>query len=299
VSARASFWLLGVPDVWRYLHGELDVDWERYKEIVSEYDAMLDYARKVSTALTGLTPSDLHHEYGEQIFVKILVQSITLRKLSPAPEPQSSNEIWDVSSVCMIARSVIEAHDALMYIAIDAVDAEEGEFRLLLWELHDLDRRRKMLEHIHSKNPSLAEIIVKGAKCREQIIKHAFFPSLNGNIRKRIMDGDAPPSHLSQRERCASSRIDFDYYNAVTMHLSQYVHTLPYSVHQLFIFKAGEEDALRLMALPLDYTLAFLARAIEGIRTIFPGATPDVSLSVKTSIVLRSELLERGVKNTS
>jgi hypothetical protein len=67
-------------------------------------------------------------------------------------------------------------------------------------------------------------------------------------LRLRLRRSDPPDFHLSRRQRCELSGVNADWHKAVTMQLSQHVHTLPYSVHQLLHFQAGSPEALRLMA---------------------------------------------------
>lgn len=196
-----------------------------------------------------------------------------------------------------VARCAIESHDAFFYIAGDQVESNERAFRLRLWELHDKTRRHKMLEAIGSRDPRTEEIRSEAQELHRLVVEDSYFQSLPIGVRKRIMDDDPPPYHSSQRERCMAAGINFDYYNAVTMQLSQYVHTLPFSIHQLFNFRAGSADALALMSLPGQYTLPFLSKAIQGVRELFPQSTPDPPSRVAKKMALATLLAAKGVKS--
>ena len=273
------------------------MEWPRYAAIVAEYDSLLSYAKEASASLIGLTPPTSHQGYGEQIFVKLLAHCITLRQLSPDPERANPKELWDLASVSAIARSIIETHDALMYVALGAITLEERQFRILLWELHDSNRRAKMLEAIGSTDPRYLDIVANDQQLHERVLAHQFFARLSKSVQGKVRDRDPPPFHLTQRERCSAYRINFDYYNAVTMQLSQYVHTLPYSVHQLFAFKAGSPEGLHLMSLPIQYTLAFLSRSIQGLVELFPDHIPAPKPAVQRLIAVWSAFVERGAKS--
>lgn len=273
------------------------MDWKRYTSVVAEYDAILSYAKEVSAALVGIVPSEQYRQYAEQIFVKMLAHCITLRLIAPDPARRTPAELWDLASLSAIARSIVETYDAMAYVALGEVEPDEREFRLLLWELHGASRRAKMLESIGSTDPRYLEILATGTSLRERAIALPFFARTSKTVQKKVEDGDPPPFHLSQRERCVAYRVNFDYYNAATMQSSQYVHTLPLSIHQLFEFKAGTPEALHMMSLPLQHTLAFLSREIEGIRSLFPEVDTAPSASVDTSIKVWSGVLERGVKS--
>lgn len=273
------------------------MDRERYKELVAEFDAAGDYASNVSHALIGLSPPEQHRMYAEQIFVKLLAHCITLRRLSPAADGSPNAELWDLSSSSVVARAAIEAFDALAYVALQPVEAAQREFRILLWELHDANRRVKMLEHIGSKDPRLVEIHASAQVLYERVIQHSCFNTLSKPLQKRVHDHDPPPFINSQRDRCMANGINHDYYNAVTMQLSQYAHTLPFAVHQLFSFRAGDAEALRMMSLPLQFVLPFLLLATAGVRTIFSGITPEPPENVAVSLAVWTEISSKGVKN--
>lgn len=268
-----------------------------YKELVAEFDAAGDYASNVSRALVGLSPPEQHLMYAEQIFVKLLAHCITLRRLSPTADVAPRTELWDLSSSSVVARAAIEAFDALAYVALQAVEPVQREFRILLWELHDANRRAKMLEHIDSKDPRRTDILASAKSLYERVTQHTCFNTLSKPLQKRVRDHDPPPFVNSQRDRCLANGINHDYYNVVTMQLSQYAHTLPFAVHQLFSFRAGSEEALRMMSLPLQFALPFLLRATAGVHRLFPDITPEPPENVAVSLAIWTEISAEGIKN--
>lgn len=275
------------------------MEWSKYSAIITEYDQILDHGKTFSSLLEGKTPAEEHESYGEQIFTKLLAHCVTLRLLSPDPDRETPRQLWDLASVSAIARSAIETYDAFAYIALGNVSPEEREFRILLWELHDTNRRAKMLEHIGSTDTRYFDIVAKDQRLLEQVLSHQAFPQITKSIQKKVHDRDPPAYYLTQRERCIAHGINFDYYTAATMQLSQYVHTLPFSVHQLFCFKAGTNEALHLMAMPLQYTLAFLCKCVVGIRVLFPAVQLRASQDTERKISLWTTLVERGVKKNA
>lgn len=271
--------------------------WAHYQAEIREFDAVLEHAKAVSNSLAGLTPPSRSASYGEQIFVKLLAHCIILRRLAPDPQRETPNEFWDVPSLSAVARCAIEAHDAFEYIADNAISDEERDLRLVLWELHDKTRRLRMLEAIGSADPRNDGIRDEAAQLETRLKSHVFYGNLRLDIRRKIEGGDPPAFHLSQRERCSASGVNFDYYNAVTMQLSQHVHTLPFSVHQLFEFRAGTPDALRLMTLPLRFVLPFLVRVTDSMSCMFPGKTPLPQASTARLMTMWRDISTHGVKS--
>lgn len=273
--------------------------WDRYADEIREFDLVLAHARAVSDSLVGTSVPSPHASYGEQIFVKLLSHCICLRRLLPDPGQRATGELWDVSSLSAIARCVIEAHDAFEYVAGHAASDAERELRLLLWELHDKTRRARMLEAIGSVDPRTDDIRADAARLKGELESHALYETLRKDDRKKIAAGDPPAYHLSQRERCIASGINHEYYNAVTMQLSQHVHSLPFSIHQLFAFKAGSQAALHLMSMPARFALPFLARVTEGMAALLPGKTPPPPKEVAKSMAIWRGILKKGLADAA
>lgn len=270
---------------------------DRYAHLVSVFDALIGYATEISSALAGKVPSAEHLGYADPIFAKLVCHAFSLRKLSPDPTRQQRREIWDISSSSAVARSLIEAYDALAYVAVEEMEPSEREFRLLLWQLHDQVRRSKILQHIGSNHPGTLDVQADAIALRRKVCSHQFYVKVSPGVKRKVESDDAPPFHLSQKERCVINGIDHDYYTAATMHLSQFVHTLPFSVHQLMQFRAGDQDSLVLMSLPIQYATAFLAKAIAGMQSLFPEHCPQASASVATEIDIHVDILARGLRN--
>jgi hypothetical protein len=267
--------------------------WSDYRTKLREFDAVLEHGKAVSAALTGLSPALPHVSYGEQIFVKLLGHCISLRRLAPDPT-QQPREQWDLPSMSALARCVIEAHDAFEYIAGHPVTESERSFRIRLWELHDATRRLKALGGIGSTDPAVAGILADAARLQLALEGHEYISSLpeglKAELRLRLRRSDPPDFHLSRRQCCALSGVNADWHKAVTMQLSQHVHTLPFSIHHLSQLQADTPHALRLVAMPLLFALPFLVRTIQGMDVLLPGRAPR-----PPSRTARTMALWRGV----
>ena len=268
---------------------------ERYQNVLREFDEMLSYGRTVSERLTGRKIPSRDVSYADAIYTKLLCHGISLRKLSPSLSVES--ELWDMPSAAAVARSLIEAFDALAYIGTRSITESEREFRVLLWKLHDQQRRLQMLDRMRSTNPKVAEIRAHAEELVSSILGHPFYPSISRDVQRKINKGDAPAFHLSQRDLNIESGIDHDYHTAATMFLSQYLHTFPFSLHQLMEFRAGEPEALQLSALPLQYSMAFLAMAIEKMIEIWPEGHVEPSGDMQHILETWRCIAERGVPN--
>jgi hypothetical protein len=274
------------------------VIFDRYVEIFSDFERLLQCGMEISRLLVGTKTVETHLSYADPIFTKLLCHAISLRTLSPTPKQGVGGELWDLPSACAIARCIIEAHDVLCYLVFNAISLEERELRTLIWKLHDKQRRLKMLEAIKSKDPRVEEIREDIKALLEKVTAHPTFSTLSNHHRKKILC-DAPSFLVSQRELNQANSVNHDYHTSATMWLSQYVHTFPMALHQLFDFKAGTPDALRLSSMPIQYSSGFMAKAIVGMASVFPGANINVTADDAFLFSKWCDIVEQGVVSST
>jgi hypothetical protein len=270
----------------------------RYQQICEEFDVLIDYAKQISAALKGGdAPCDREY-YARLIFAKLLSHAVTLRRISPSglqPIVSGESELWDLSSSGAIARALIETFDALAYVSLHEVSSEERSFRILLWRLHAGERREKMLNLIGSSPSTIAEIKAQVITLRQELSTSVFFKQTKSELQKNIGNGRTPQFHLCEENRCCSSGINHDYYNALIIYLSSYVHTFPFSIQQLMHLKAGDIESLRLMSMPLRFAAGFLAKAISGIQDLFLDSVPNASEQVTISLDQWESVISNGI----
>lgn len=268
---------------------------DKYKSILAEYDALLGHAHTLCDRLTGRPYDGQHMAYVDTIFVKLICHGISLRRLSPTLDPKIEHELWDLPSACAVARSLIEAYDALAYIGASGISVAEREFRILLWEAHDQSRRLKMLDKIGSVDARVDEIRAKAAEVAHKIRTHECFESAPKEWQHRVKRSE--PFHLNRQELNLAHGINDDFYVAATMFLSQYLHTLPFAIHQLMHAKAGEPSSIQLSSMPLRYTMPFIVKAIDAMYALWPDARIAVSDHLDLMMREYRHMAEHGVKS--
>ena len=139
------------------------------------------------------------------------------------------------------------------------------------------------------------EIHARVGDLTSEVMAHTCFVNLNKQLQGRIKSGDAPSFLLSQRDLNKANGVNHEYHTAATMMLSQYVHTLPMSVHQLFEFKAGTPEALHMSSMPIQYSLGFLARSILRMVENFPAADQGLTDPQAAVFYRWNAAVERGV----
>ena len=272
---------------------------DRYSEILAELDMFISVGTAVSQRLVGTTTEQAHQSYADPIFTKLLCHAISLRRLSPRVSTEESTQLWDMPSACAIARCIIEAHDVLGYISLSQVSDEERSFRVLVWKLHDQQRRSSMLQSIQSTDPQANAIHASARNLAKEAEAHPWFANISKEYQKNIRTGNAPSFLQSHRELNAANGVNHDYHVAATMMLSQYVHTLPMSVHQLMEFSAGTPEALHMSSMPIQYSLGFFARAISRMVEVFPHGDQVITNPQLLAFSGWNSVVENGVTVSS
>lgn len=268
----------------------------RYTAILAEYDLILNEACGFSRRLTGRKVVEEHLIYAEIIFTKMVCHAISLRRISPTFQTGSNPELWDIGAACSIARTLVESFDALAYIALQPVTDPERKMRILLWELHDKEHRLTMLDGIGAAGPDIDQLRDDAKMLRDAAMAHPFYGKLSKKVQQKITAGEAPAYIRIQSDRNQSSGINHDYYLSVIMQLSQYVHTLPFALSQLRLTHAGDPGALQIMSLPLQYSMPFMAKAIEGMGQLWPALRIKLPEDTQRKMDLWILLAADGVK---
>lgn len=272
---------------------------ERYQEYLDQLGLLIAYAQTVSVSIQGKGPVDEQKFYASYIFSKIVAHAITLVRSVPQGAPISGNnegELWDISSACCLTRAILEANDALAYMADKSVGAEQIELRIRVWELHNIERRISMLASINSTLPEVDELRRSEVKLRSDIIGSPSATALHKRNIGKINKGDTPDFLVPIRMRCELAGINYSYYVGAKMFLSAYVHTHPFALHQLASFRAGDANSLRLIIVSLGYALGFLSVSLKLMRRIFGNDVPDANEPTVGTISIWSGVAENGVQ---
>jgi len=218
-------------------------------------------------------------QYAIAIFEKLLFHAISLRRLLPPAETVELSQ-WDLSSVCALSRCILEAYEAMAYIALHRVSKEEQAFRLVLWKAHDCERRLQMMCLVPDNDVTRGKQWLDGA--RAELENSLFFQRLD--LKKQIwILKNLPPYHISHELICKASGVDYDYYNLAKMFMSQYVHTASFALHHLSYHEPSTEDGFRNLSVPVTHALVFLSKAITDIINRF---CPSFTVTERESVML-------------
>ena len=274
----------------------------RYLTIRSDLRIVLDQCALVSQLLSDQVSTSERQHNAKLIFSKLAGHGISLYRLSPTgqiPAQPGSTEFWDVSSLFCICRALIEAFDALAFVAIEEVSEDERSFRVLLWRLHAEDRKLQALKLIRSERPEVVALDAEVKALRGQLEKSAFYLLLDKSVRTAVVGKKIEPFHIRPPERNRRNRVNHEYYMASYILLSAHTHTYPMALQQLAAFQAGDSESLRLISMPSQYAIGFLSKALLGIQGIFPESSQPAQAEVTDVVETWSQIVENGISGAT
>ena len=230
-----------------------------YKKLYNDFIKLKKLSNEISS-FTINKKCTKYEEIASWVFTKNIAHIYSFDKL--LPDINKANELWDLSSLASIARSIIDAYYVMYYISFETISSEEKEFRFLLFQYHSEKSRYKMLKLMNTTH-SLSEIEKDIEILYRKIESSKLFSSLEKTTKRNIKKGEKSRL-LTNTELSKKSGINENYYNAVFKHLSNYIHTYPFSINDLSTFRAGTEDAINSIGLFVQYVINYLALSIEG-----------------------------------
>lgn len=269
---------------------------EAYQGLVAQYDELLSFACEISTHLGKRIIWSDRAAYSNTVFTKLVHHGVSLRKI--VPDFTSEHELWDIGSACAIARCLIEAYDALAYISFDDVSDNERDFRIALWELNEVQHRLTMLDRLKATGSDVDAMRADEVKRRQMVIGHSFFNALSEEVRGKINPKKAMAFYQTQSVRNAINGVDHDYYVSIEMFLSQYVHTLPMALSQLKQARSRDSGSLELLATSLTDASVFLAKAIDGMASIWPDISEAISGEFRADLDMWLHIAKHGPAST-
>ena len=269
---------------------------DEYRALRADLDAVIEHAQQVSKSVEGLVAEDPNTVYAEQIFVSIIVQCMSLRRLMPFSSGEASGEVWDLPTCNSIARCIIDAHDAFLYIAT-ANPIERG-FRVILWELHAVNRSLKALKLLSSNHSKLRELVDRQSLLIDQLKNNSIFSRLNEEDKNKILK-KCPQFYPESKDLYKSFGLNCSFREIANLHLSQYIHALPFAVHTLMEFRAGSGEALSQMSRSIQYVLPFLSRVVKDFRVVVPFETPGPDNHAKSAMDVWLGIYKDGLDRES
>ncbi len=166
------------------------------------------------------------------LFEKIKITADSILKISPySIYDREKNYIWDLSSVAVLSRNIIENYNMVFYLVLEKIDSSEKKFREMLCELHSLVEKIKMYFNLEVDQEIIELQQDKIDSLRKKIKENKFYKSLHFEKKKEILRGKQIfyfPKHILYKKidvGIGSKNMEFLY-----RFTSNYVHTSPFAI---------------------------------------------------------------------
>jgi hypothetical protein len=261
---------------------------ESYKKAYKTLARLVDTAFDISISLQGKEIDTRELEAVLRIYTKLISHSRAIMLLAPkkpAGVDAPRHELWDLSSMSVLCRSLIDSYYVLFYIAIDEVDLATKDFRWIMWDYHYYSRLLEKLKSLGSTRPEIDEIKDMVASLKDDLMNHQIYKGYDRNTQKDLRK---PRNGILATNSELSVRADIDkcFYKSTFMNLSSYVHSHPFSIEQLTHFRANTESSLRLLKVPLDYSSIYLSLALRDFVKLVPEADDHIDEDTQIDIDL-------------
>lgn len=157
------------------------------KEILEDLERTCGLGKKVMSLDDIRSPSTIRTFIARDIFANTVRNSNSLLLLFGSGA--DNTRLLDPSGICMVTRGLIEAHETLRYLCLDKISAEEREFRLQVYYLHEHMEQAKIIRDLGLKDDEHFSSEF-GIRTSELMLQHnKIFLSLTEKQKKTLLTG--------------------------------------------------------------------------------------------------------------
>lgn len=246
-------------------------------ETRSDFEKVLSAAIHVSDGIMGI-PTTRHIAVGSQLLVQNILTGISIASFvdpvtrANIPALPANSKVYDLSSLYILTRGLIEAYLALFYIAVEPIADSEREFRLLWWDWHEINERIWSLELIGSTNPKLNPYKKRKSELFLKVSNHAMYSILPTDLKNEFERGRRPrdASFLTKAKIAQAAGIHEDQFHVVYKWCSQYAHAQPLAVSVLLGLSSASPELTPLFRLAIRHATSYLLFTVRDFIKIFP-----------------------------
>ncbi|MCX6911327.1 MAG: hypothetical protein NTY01_25240 [Verrucomicrobia bacterium] len=249
---------------------------QQFAKSKADFKEALEYAIQISNGMHG-SQADAIGMVIYDLFTRNISAGLTFELLIRPPQwtnfkaMPSNFSIWDYSSLCIIARAMLETCISLFYFA-EQICQEQREFRKLWWDWHGLHKRCLIAKKAGINPVKFASFAESASKLQNKIQNHSCFQLINPKLRQRFLDGSEVHDALvdDNREIAKRAGIHESQYDCITRDLSQHVHCRPFALSSLRVIKGATDEDFDHLHVVVQYATSFLLLTASGFLSLFP-----------------------------
>lgn len=203
-----------------------------YQELYRKYILSVKQCVDASRRFMGIPSPTSAHFYASLIFTKMCTSSISIKKLSPAPELIGSNVHWDFGSLASLTRNVIECYLVFFYLCIEKCSSEEWDARWQLMNLHDHMSRLKMFQSMGEEIESDVRANEIKLEIETALKENSWFQKLSNKQQFHFLKGNSAFFN-SKDEIVEASGGNVSEFRSIYRFLSNNTHSFPMGFYRM------------------------------------------------------------------
>lgn len=202
-----------------------------YMCLYEKFDRACDVATTISLHQSGIN-TDGRGIRAANIFTRQLLTSYSLRKLLPELRTGSDPDkgLWDVTTIALVSRSIMENFQALYYYGTEAISEVEADFRFHIFQKDRNAKWRDIRIKAGTSSEELTDFIAGVPEQRDRIMNHEFYKTLSKDKQNSLKSrAEMYYSKADFEKRCPRlANIELHY-----QLLSNLAHPLPLAIDRI------------------------------------------------------------------
>ncbi|ELM9040912.1 hypothetical protein Q2S76_004454, partial [Escherichia coli] len=177
--------------------------------------------------------------------------------------------VWDVTTIALVSRSVMENFQALFYYGTETVSEAEADFRFRIFQKDRNVKWRDIRLKAGESEESLEEFFTGIPKQQEEIVNHEFYSSLSKEQKNSLKNRAEMYYTKAEFEARCPRLADIALHHQL---LSNLAHPLPLAIHRIDEFSghgAPSEADICLVIISLKVATDCLIASVEGMGEKF------------------------------
>ncbi|MFC5269911.1 hypothetical protein [Adhaeribacter terreus] len=235
----------------------------------------------------------------EGLFVKLSFKISSVIKLldrTPISYGDKSVQVFDISSIYILTRAIIENYLIIYYLHFDNVDDIRKEFRFIIYTIDGLRRRQQDLKPFDEDSRKILSNENADLETLRQKLEHnIFFKSLNSKAQKNYLNGCAKEGTLT--DLLQTIDIKEETYKDIWHLQSSYAHSEFISLHQLRAYYKDLSQLDKSAYLMGELIAAIISISINHLNMNFKAARKINDRINSETLKLLGYFYEQGKKN--
>jgi hypothetical protein len=249
------------------------------------YNMLLEGMIDVSRSTAGIY-SEAKSGWASAYFTRLCVLGRSLSRILPLPSDEvEKSDHWDLSSIAMISRSVLDCCLLFFYLGIEETSAELWKDKLNLFHLHDCTARASMFRFLMQDEKQATAIEAFRVELVEKIGNSTLLAGKSEREKQHILKGKTVSIHI-QDDILNNMGVDLQPFRAWYEYMSAHVHSFPMATHRMLDDNRGNglENDLEKVWISgiLGFLIPFLGRALTQYLSISPGVMDPRNIAMST-----------------